>query len=283
MNWEDEHYVKLYTRDTLTWKAWPWQTRTLFLHLMRKLDGAGLIEVGSMNPVQALSMQLDLPAEVVKAGLPHLITSTTARVDTGALMVPNWIAAQEARKTEAQKKRDQRQRFRDQRTHSQITEIRESLVPRSPPVSPAVPLQPSPALPAQPSPAPQLLLTGGTPSADEDLVSRLQRLWNDEKPAECPRWEKTSTARRTAAKARLEQEPNLGVWRTAIQKLQSSAFVKGENDRGWVGDPTWLLRPDTISKILEGTYNRTGKKQASHKAPVEPQSDIGVGDATDDL
>lgn len=153
MNWPDEKYVKVYTRDTLTWKSWSWQARTVFLHLTRKLDGAGLIEVGRMDPVDALVLQLDLPREVVAAGLPEIIGSGTAEMVVAGMLVPNWIAAQESTKTEAQKKRDQRERVRDQRRLAQVSEIRQAPVPECPALSPAVPLQPSPAQPNhQPSP-----------------------------------------------------------------------------------------------------------------------------------
>lgn len=141
MNWSDENYVKVYTRDTLTWRSWNWQARTVFLHLTRKLDGAGLIEVGRMDPVDALALQLDLPREVVAEGLPHLLATDTLELVQAGILVPNWIDAQEARKTEAQKKRDQRSRARDQRRATQTTETRKAPVPRCPAVSPAVPLQ----------------------------------------------------------------------------------------------------------------------------------------------
>lgn len=149
MNWPDEKYVKVYTRDTLTWKSWCWQARTVFSLLVRKLDGAGLIETGRMDPVDALALQLDLPREVVAAGLPPIIDCGTAEMVPGGLLVPKWIEAQESTKTEAQKKRDQRSRVRDQRRIAQVSEIRQAPVPECPALSPAVPLQPSPA---QPSP-----------------------------------------------------------------------------------------------------------------------------------
>jgi hypothetical protein len=49
MRWPDESYVKLYTRDTPTWRAMAWQARALLPLLMRKVDKAGLMECGSLG------------------------------------------------------------------------------------------------------------------------------------------------------------------------------------------------------------------------------------------
>ena len=44
MNFEDEHYVRIYTKDTKTWLRWGWEGQTVFMHLMRRLDKAGVLE-----------------------------------------------------------------------------------------------------------------------------------------------------------------------------------------------------------------------------------------------
>lgn len=147
MNWSDEKYVKLYTRDTLTWRAWPWQARCVWPLITRKLDGAGLIETGTMEPALAISMQIDVPVEVVRPGLAAIMESGTLEVVSGGLLAPKYVEAQEARKTEAQKKRDQRERHRDQRRAAQVDEIRKEPVPTASPVVTECPP------PAQPSPA----------------------------------------------------------------------------------------------------------------------------------
>lgn len=111
MEWSDERYVKLYVRDTLTWRSWKWETRTVFLHLLKgRLDGSGFIETGAMDPVDALTLQLELPREVVAVGLEQLLGCGTATLVDRAVLIPKYLEAQEARKSEAQKKRDFRER-----------------------------------------------------------------------------------------------------------------------------------------------------------------------------
>jgi hypothetical protein len=114
MRWEDESYVKLYTRDTLTWRSWGWQARTVFLHLLRKVDGAGMLVCEGFDPTDAVALMVDLPVEVVTPGLSQLAKSGTISIGPGVIIVANFVEAQEARKTDKLRKKDQRQRDRDQ-------------------------------------------------------------------------------------------------------------------------------------------------------------------------
>jgi hypothetical protein len=153
VNWSDEHYVKLYTRETLTWRCWGWQARTLFLHMLKRCDGTGLIESGNMTPAEALTVQLELPAEVVTFGLDQLVASGTVELIPRAVLLPKFIEAQEARKSEAQKKRDHRERERNRRRAGQVVEVATPHVPTtSPDVTSGHQNGPSVPSPAQPSP-----------------------------------------------------------------------------------------------------------------------------------
>lgn len=111
MRWEDERYVRLYTRDTITWKMLPWQGKALLPLLMRKVDRAGLLDVGEHGP-DGLAALVELPVEVVSEGLAALVKTKTAQwTDDGrALFLPNFLRAQEAHQSDAQRKRDQRER-----------------------------------------------------------------------------------------------------------------------------------------------------------------------------
>lgn len=152
MNWSDEHYIKCYTRDSLTWKTWRWETRTLLLHLLRKVDAAGFIETGKLEPAAALTIQLELPREVVDAGLAELVSSGTAELTDRAVLVVNFVEAQEARKSDPQKKRDQRDRIIAKRRAVQTPDTTTPHVTGSHPVSPVVTQTYPPDLPRSVSP-----------------------------------------------------------------------------------------------------------------------------------
>lgn len=123
MNWSDERYVKVYARDTANWKMLPWEAKAVWLLLLRKLDGAGIVDTGSHDRNQVLALILDVPTEVVAKAIPALLADgTLVEVERG-LLAPNFIDSQEARKTDTQSKRDQRQKVKDKRSATQRLEV----------------------------------------------------------------------------------------------------------------------------------------------------------------
>ena len=66
------------------------------------------------------------------------------------------------------------------------------------------------------------------------------------------RW---TAKRKIAAKLRWMDEHWRSHWREAAERARDSAFLSGRNDRGWVMDLEFFLRPDTVTKILEGKYD----------------------------
>lgn len=119
MRWSDERYVRVYVRDTATWLLWSWETRALFLFIMRKVDRAGLLHVGRTRPERGLAAVVGMPVDVVARSLPALMDageddSPTVRISNeGVLVVPNFIEAQDARTDAAERQREHRARARD--------------------------------------------------------------------------------------------------------------------------------------------------------------------------
>ncbi len=109
MRWEDEHWIKLYTRDTPTWKIMCWQGRVLLPLLLRKVDKAGLLECGDLGR-SAIGLMVDLPEEVVLPGLKDLERLKVIIWHGGVLEVPKFEEAQEAQTSDVVRKREQRAR-----------------------------------------------------------------------------------------------------------------------------------------------------------------------------
>lgn len=111
-----------------------------------------------------------------------------------------------------------------------------------------------------------------TPSAEV-----LQELWNSHPGL--PRWREMPAGRRKSALVRLREREveGPGGWREAVERIASSAFCRGENDRGWRADPDWLLRPGTAAKVLEGKYD--GKAPGAQQRPKDVKR--GWSDAAD--
>ncbi len=176
MDWGDEQYVKLYRRDTYTWLAWPWQARALLGPLLKKLTGAGILEFGRGDVYQATALMVLLPIDVVKPGVDAMLADGTLELAAGALIMTNYLAAQEATKTERLKKKDQRERQKDvfRAQHRGFIlppvpsrpEVSRTTTSPPPPPPPAH-HQPSPAQPTTSSPPPP---AGGTTDSATDGV-----------------------------------------------------------------------------------------------------------------
>ena len=64
MNWEDERYVRLYVRDTGDWCALSWDAQALLMHLLRKTDRSGIVQLGKRG-------RANLPAMLAMATRPR--------------------------------------------------------------------------------------------------------------------------------------------------------------------------------------------------------------------
>lgn len=112
MDWANEKYVRLYTRNTVDWRLLPWQSRALFPLLLREADRAGTITLGK-HGVSGLAVSIGLPPEVVEPGLAALIADGSVEHMGTTLVLPNFLDAQETPQTDRQRARESRARRRD--------------------------------------------------------------------------------------------------------------------------------------------------------------------------
>lgn len=60
----------------------------------------------------------------------------------------------------------------------------------------------------------------------------------------------------------------------ACSKVSDSEFCRGESSSKWMASFDWMLRPDTVPKVMEGKYdNRKGSAPAK---PSDPWKDLAV-------
>lgn len=62
-------------------------------------------------------------------------------------------------------------------------------------------------------------------------------------------------ARKAKLKARLRDCGGISGWDAALEKVKSSQFLRGENDRGWKADIDFLLQESSFTKLMEGSYD----------------------------
>lgn len=115
MRWEDEIYVRLFTRETPKMANWTAQTDAVFCKLIRRVDRAGIIEFYSH---QELAHTLRVPLEWVPQAIQQLSDDSDGRRPTvvlsaHGLVIRNFTKAQSARTSDRERKRLQRERDRD--------------------------------------------------------------------------------------------------------------------------------------------------------------------------
>ena len=110
MDYSDESYVRLYTRDTVQWRMLPWEAKAIWPQILRKFDRAGLLELGGEG-VEGLAVLIEFPVDVVEPGIKALIQRGWLRViDGDRLFDPAFLDRESAARSEKQRQRDSRER-----------------------------------------------------------------------------------------------------------------------------------------------------------------------------
>ena len=66
------------------------------------------------------------------------------------------------------------------------------------------------------------------------------------------------------------KEYGLGSVFAAIENIKKSDFLKGQNNKNWIINFDWFIRPNNFIKVLEGNYtNRIAKGQQKVLQPLE--------------
>lgn len=113
MRWEDERWVKLYTRDTGDWLLLSFEAQGLFRLLLTKVDGAGILHLGRAGR-RAVAGIVGHPHrwDLIEPALEELIQDGCVVLQGERLIMPNYLEAQEAKTSDKEKKRRQRERDR---------------------------------------------------------------------------------------------------------------------------------------------------------------------------
>ena len=112
MDWSNERYVRLYTRDTPTWQRLRWEGQSLLCLILRKVDRSGVMD-GLGEIIDDLSLMTGMPPDITEIGYKNLLKyRVIANDQPGVICLPNFIAAQETPRSDAQRQRDSRERRR---------------------------------------------------------------------------------------------------------------------------------------------------------------------------
>jgi hypothetical protein len=109
LDWSNERFIKLYTRDTADWMTLSFDAQALFMMILRKVDRAGRLELGR-HGIKAVAVAIGHGSlwSRLEPALQELLADGCLQItsDHKTLLVRNFVEAQEARKSNAQRQRD---------------------------------------------------------------------------------------------------------------------------------------------------------------------------------
>lgn len=114
IDWSNERYVRVYTRDTAEWLSLSFEAQSLFLLVLRKVDRSGVLPLGKLGR-RAVAVAVGHGARWsdLDGPLAELETDGCVVITGDNLTVPNYLEAQESRMSDAQRKRESRARRRE--------------------------------------------------------------------------------------------------------------------------------------------------------------------------
>lgn len=97
---------------------------------------------------------------------------------------------------------------------------------------------------------------GAPPSSEIDKAFRNYNLMAEN--SGLAKAEKLTSDRRKKIGARLKDH-SLEAWNRALEAVELSPFLLGQNDRGWRADLDFMCQPDSFNRIIEGFYANKGR------------------------
>lgn len=113
----------------------------------------------------------------------------------------------------------------------------------------------------------------------KDIVELFRVEWN-KLPTPFQRIRAMTESRKKTLRTRMKDAQWKEEWRKALWLLPERPFCRGENDRGWIADPEFFLRPDTVNNLIEGKYS--GGKTSAQKEPELPDRTEELGPCNTD-
>lgn len=120
LRWDDESWIKMYTRDPAEFLALSFDASGLLMHLWRKVDKSGAFAVGDVDRAEvpellALTFRIDVSR--MDAALAELIrrkfVAVAERDGQQVVVIPDFEPAQSARATDRVRQQEKRKRDRD--------------------------------------------------------------------------------------------------------------------------------------------------------------------------
>jgi hypothetical protein len=110
MDWANEEYVRLYTRETADDLELSWEAIALWRAMLTKFDRAGVLSVRNGWP--SVARLVRMPIDVVERAGAELVADGRVRVTERGFVAPNYVEAQTASKSDRIRQKESRDRRR---------------------------------------------------------------------------------------------------------------------------------------------------------------------------
>ncbi len=110
MDFSNESYVRIYTRDTTTWLRLGWDGQGVLTQILRKLDMSGVLDIADMEPWEAAVVHCRAPEAAARAGMEACLSLGVLEHNGTCLVAPKFREAQEATKSDKLRQRESRER-----------------------------------------------------------------------------------------------------------------------------------------------------------------------------
>jgi hypothetical protein len=118
----------------------------------------------------------------------------------------------------------------------------------------------------------------GRARVHSDDLSEAIQTWNDmASRSRLPECQKLTKARQSQLVARLKDCGGIEGWKAAIDKVEASAFLRGETgERRWEANIDFVLRESSFVKLMEGAYdNATASRKDGVMAGLRDEIEGG--------
>lgn len=126
MDWSNENYVRVYTRETEDDLVLSWEARALWKEMLCKFDRAGFLPLKRGRA--GLAALIRWPVEAIERAAPELVADGRVRELETGFFAPNFLEAQEAKSSDKQRKREERERRRAHAASGQDVTKRDATV-----------------------------------------------------------------------------------------------------------------------------------------------------------
>lgn len=130
MDWSNESYVRIYVRDTTTWRRLGWDGQCVLTQVLRKVDMSGVLDIDDVEPWEAVVLHCGAPEDAARRGMAACLERGVLEHRGASLVAPNYVEAQTAIKSDKLRQAESRERRRLEAMGRTVTERDGEITPR---------------------------------------------------------------------------------------------------------------------------------------------------------